>query len=323
MAAKTVRAHAAGANCMNAPWFKFFAGDYLNDPDVDKLSLEAQGILVRMWAALWMDGSLPGDVEEMARKCKVRLAPMQMHMQSLMHLFVQQRDGTWISERMERERQRSGIVSKVRHNAAKKRWNKGVAANASAQPDANAPAKGDPNGDAKRMQSEVRGQMPDAGSEKKEHISSKPDGFDRHEDGAPLALVAPEQESRRTAPTDEQINALYKLYPRKIAPIDAKKAIRRAVSQVMKGDPDHPAMRLTDALDFLAGRLQLYARCVQGRDPEFLPYPATWHNEGHFWDDESTWKVERSGGKKPSNGFHHDGDDSKYEKGADYAFRNE
>jgi uncharacterized protein YdaU (DUF1376 family) len=147
---------------MIAPWFKFFAGDYLNDPDVDDLSLEAQGILVRMWSALWMYGSLPSDVEEMARKCKVRVAPMHMHLHNLLQFFVQQADGTYISERQERERQRSGIVSKARQKAANAKWSKRVSAHASAHRD----AKADANGDAQSMQSEVRGQRSE-GSETK------------------------------------------------------------------------------------------------------------------------------------------------------------
>lgn len=141
---------------MNAFWFKFFASDFLNDPDVDNLPLEAQAILVRMWCALWIHGSLPGDVEELARKCLVRLGPMQMHLQSLMQFFVKQRDGTYISERQERERQRSGIVSKARHNAANRRWNKGVDAIGSAKPHANDDANDDAKVHTKSMQSDAR-----------------------------------------------------------------------------------------------------------------------------------------------------------------------
>src|ERR1700687_3173582 len=169
---------------MNAPYFKFFAGDYLNDRDVDDLPLEPQGILIRMWCLLWLDGSLPGDVEELARRCKIRLPAMQLHMQSLLQFFVQQRDGSLVSQRMESERERSGIVSKARHNAAKKRWNKGPDAIASANPAANGHAKADANGHANAMH--VRSQMSDVKSQKSKTTSC---GAPSKTNGAPPQTV--------------------------------------------------------------------------------------------------------------------------------------
>src|ERR1700730_3957947 len=156
---------------MNVPWFKFFAGDYLNDPDVADLSEEAQGVLVKMWCGVVVHGSLPSDVTEMARKCTVRLAPMQLHLQSLLQFFVQQPDGTYISERLEREQQRSGIISKVRKKAANAKWSKRVSAHASANGDANAAANEDAHADAKALQSDTRGQISETeGSKTKTEI---------------------------------------------------------------------------------------------------------------------------------------------------------
>ncbi len=45
-------------------------------------------------------------------------------------------------------------------------------------------------------------------------------------------------------PTEVQLEQLYKLYPRKLHKLEAKKAIWKAVWMVMAGDPDHPAMPL-------------------------------------------------------------------------------
>lgn len=92
-----------------------------------------------------------------------------------------------------------------------------------------------------------------------------------------------------TNPTDVKIELLYGLYPRKVHKISAKKAIRKAANVVMKGDPDHPAMPLVEALDFLAQRLTLYAQAVQGSDRKYIPHPASWFNSGAFWDDEREW----------------------------------
>jgi hypothetical protein len=146
--------------------------------------------------------------------------------------------------------------------------------------------------------------------------------------GARLTLCEPEEPwsvIRRSTPTEKQVDQLYKLYPRKIAPFDAKKAIRKAVGRVMGGDADHPAlMSLEEALDFLAERTRLFADCVRGRDRKYVPHPTTWFHGDRYWDDPKEWRVdEGAGNKKTNGGFHHDGDDSRYEKGADLVYRNE
>lgn len=99
----------------------------------------------------------------------------------------------------------------------------------------------------------------------------------------------PSAERRNPKPTEAQTDQLYSLYPRKRDKLDAKKAIRKATSMVMAGDADHPAMPLEDALNYLAQRVTLYARSVEGCDPNFIPYPASWFNAGAFWDDEQDW----------------------------------
>jgi hypothetical protein len=101
-------------------------------------------------------------------------------------------------------------------------------------------------------------------------------------------------DANRSNPTESQLEQLYKLYPRKREKLDAKKAVRKAVGVVMAGDPDHPAMPLEDALNYIAHRITLYARCVQGCDPKFIPYPANWFNAGSFWDDEQDWSSKQN-----------------------------
>ncbi|MGH9501346.1 MAG: hypothetical protein ACRD20_00700 [Terriglobales bacterium] len=101
-------------------------------------------------------------------------------------------------------------------------------------------------------------------------------------------------------PTDAQVDQLYRLYPRKRDKFKAQKAIRKAVSVVMAGDPDHTATPLVDALDYLAQRVTLYGQRVRGCEPDFIPYPATWFNAGSFWDDEREWGRKPNGnGKNP------------------------
>lgn len=137
-----------------APWFKFFAADYLTDPKVDELPLDAQAILVRMWAVHWIEGSLPADPTQLARKCRVDFLHMQMHLQTLMQFFMQTDSGLLISERMEKERGKSGITSSARKEAANNRWNKDVNANAYANGHAKASANANANDHAVRVRSQ-------------------------------------------------------------------------------------------------------------------------------------------------------------------------
>jgi hypothetical protein len=103
-------------------------------------------------------------------------------------------------------------------------------------------------------------------------------------------------DTKKSKPTDAQVERIYSLYPRKREKLVAKKAIFKAVTLVMAGDIDHPAIPLIeDALDYLANRIMLYAKCVQGSDRDFIPYPATWFNAGGFWDDERDWNSEPDG----------------------------
>jgi hypothetical protein len=108
---------------------------------------------------------------------------------------------------------------------------------------------------------------------------------------------------KSSKPTEVQTEQLYSLYPRKRDKLDAKKAIHKAVAVVMTGDADHPAMQLEDALDYLARRVTIYAQCVQGRDPDFIPYPASWFNAGSFWDDERDWKKRAQGPQNVDDGY--------------------
>ena len=104
-------------------------------------------------------------------------------------------------------------------------------------------------------------------------------------------------DTKNSKPSEAQVEQLYGLYPRKRDKLDAKKAIRKAVAAVMAGDADHPALSVDDALDYLAQRVSLYAKCVQRCDQEFIPYPASWFNAGAFWDDERDWSSRSKGPK--------------------------
>jgi uncharacterized protein YdaU (DUF1376 family) len=149
----------------------------------------AEGILVRLWCVQWLEGSLPSDIAELARKTRVKAERMEKHAARLLPFFVRQRDGSLVSERMERERQKSGIVSKARRKAANARWNKAVNPHASANDGADGDAKPDANGDPQSTAVRVNVKIRDQNQSSETAVAPK--------DGAPLALRAFEPTNRK------------------------------------------------------------------------------------------------------------------------------
>lgn len=98
------------------PWFKFYAADYLLDPDVDAIPRQAEALLVRMWCVCHREGSCPADPETLARKT---LCSLQYILQFKPHCdpFFELQGGKLYSRRMQEEKQRS---EKARKNANKR-----------------------------------------------------------------------------------------------------------------------------------------------------------------------------------------------------------
>ncbi len=88
------------------PWFKLWANDYLTDPDVDELPLEAQGLLLRMWCVCSQRGNIPDDAEEIARLTRCKLQDVSQCYSQCKRFFKLQ-DGLLRSERMEAEKAKS------------------------------------------------------------------------------------------------------------------------------------------------------------------------------------------------------------------------
>lgn len=53
-----------------APAFQFYAAEYLADENVQLLSLQQEGIYIRLLAYCWREGSIPADVAKLSALCK-------------------------------------------------------------------------------------------------------------------------------------------------------------------------------------------------------------------------------------------------------------
>src|SRR6185312_15516481 len=53
-----------------APAFQFYAADYLADEHVQLMTLEEEGVYIRLLAYCWREGSIPADPKALSRLCK-------------------------------------------------------------------------------------------------------------------------------------------------------------------------------------------------------------------------------------------------------------
>lgn len=81
---------------------------------------------------------------------------------------------------------------------------------------------------------------------------------------------------------------IYAEYPRKMARIEAIKAIKKAIITVSK-----TGISIDEAAEILLYRTKMFAAATaiwKEQDKCFIPYPATWYNRGHYDDDPENWK---------------------------------
>jgi uncharacterized protein YdaU (DUF1376 family) len=86
-----------------APAFQFYAAEYLADENVQLLTLEQEGIYVRLLAYCWREGSIPSDLVKLSRLCKN--APAEA-LDGVLELFIPGSEGRLLHRRLEDERQK-------------------------------------------------------------------------------------------------------------------------------------------------------------------------------------------------------------------------
>lgn len=81
---------------------------------------------------------------------------------------------------------------------------------------------------------------------------------------------------------DEKVQAIYKAYPRHKQPVPARRAIAKAIKKI--------------GFDKLLAATTKYADYCRAekKDPDFIPYPATWFNAGSWDDKDDTTHDERT-----------------------------
>jgi hypothetical protein len=80
----------------------------------------------------------------------------------------------------------------------------------------------------------------------------------------------------------EEIEAIYKAYPKHVGRRAALASIERALGRIRKADPGGYRQQATG---WLLSRTQEYAASRNGSDAQFTPHPATWFNQDRFEDE--------------------------------------
>jgi hypothetical protein len=79
---------------------------------------------------------------------------------------------------------------------------------------------------------------------------------------------------RKVASPSPECLALYRAYPRHVAPKDAYRAIEKALKET-------PFEELLASVERFAAKMKR-----DGEEEKFIPYPATWFNGGRYLDEE-------------------------------------
>lgn len=84
------------------------------------------------------------------------------------------------------------------------------------------------------------------------------------------------------------VESIYMAYPRKVGKQKAIAAIEKALKTIQAEGFDENG---TQPHEWLLGVvLKFAAACTKaGRDPKFIPHPATWFNQGRYDDDQKEW----------------------------------
>lgn len=89
--------------------------------------------------------------------------------------------------------------------------------------------------------------------------------------GAKLAILAQKHYKPNTV-NPIIVDQIYDAYPRKVGVKAAKLAIRKACKE------DDPIKVLN--------KTKLWAKACEKKEKKYIPYPATWYNQGRYLDDD-------------------------------------
>ncbi len=259
---------------MKYPWLKFFPGDYFRDPGVRSVCLAARGLWMDMLCLMHQSpksgylqhpSGLPISPIQLARMVGGFPDEIASLLQELADSGVYSRgeDGVIYCRRMAKDAAKREKCSKAGQSGGGNPNLKKM--DGPLKDTFKGDSKGEDKGDfaLNNQKSEVRSQKSEKDISEAKASSSAPSA-------AGVKKFSP-----------SAIDELYQAYPRKKQPVDARKAIVKALGIIAKRGVEEP-------VEWLKGRVQAYALTSAGEDQQFTPYPATWFNRGGYDEDLST-----------------------------------
>jgi uncharacterized protein YdaU (DUF1376 family) len=231
-------------------WMPFYVDDFrMSTLD---LKVDEIGAYFTMILLAWQrgDGSLPGDMQQlklMLQRCASNFHGLTFNRivpKLLDRYFAKRADGNFYQERVENELRRARELSEKQSRNVRERWSR-VSKNKDIADTVVIPTQHN--------------------TTQHKDIESSKDS----EEGRKRAVRA-----RVNEWPGDYFERFWQAYPRKVAKLDAKKALDAAYKR-----DDSSFARLLSAVG-----------AINTKDPEFIPYPATWLNRGSYLDGESAQK---------------------------------
>jgi uncharacterized protein YdaU (DUF1376 family) len=111
-----------------SPAFQFYPADYLSDENVVMMSLAGQGAYVRLMCYCWREGSIPKDIDRLARLCGIDSSAMGQLWAELKLCFAEHPADPerLVHPRLEKEREKQAEFHRERTESGKRgaklRW---------------------------------------------------------------------------------------------------------------------------------------------------------------------------------------------------------
>jgi uncharacterized protein YdaU (DUF1376 family) len=254
---RTAQYELFGFDFMNSrPWMPL----YVNDFHMDTLDLSAEefGIYMILLMLMWTrdDGALPNDMGWLKRSLQAYVADFHGHSfnriipKLLKRYFRLGEDDKWTNKRLTKERQKLAKQSAKQSQNADKRWSKVREINSLA--------------DASAMPSYSHSDSDSDSDSHKDKIHCSSD--DERARDKNLRVVRGSEDWPR-----DYFDQFWKAYPRKTGKLAAQRKL-----EVIRRAGETPFARLLTAV----GKINI-------SDPRFIPYPATWLNQGRYLDEDA------------------------------------
>lgn len=240
-------------------WMPLYIGDYLADTTM--LDAEQSGCYLHWLMCYWRTGPLEDDLPALIQIGKLRSSDArEIALGILQKFFFKDENGRWRQKRIDQERAYSASM--------KQAHSKGGASRAQA------------------LNSAQKSEIARLGAKKRWENAKIKDLDACYMLAECLQDACPSQsqshKEKKTIPR-EVVEEIYQAYPKHEGKLDALKAIEKAI--LSNGH---------DSAWYLE-RVKAFALQARGSDPKYIPYPATWFNKGHYYDEPAKKKSPLDG----------------------------